>query len=155
MSHHLSIEPYRRCVRTVLSPCQGYMSTVNLFKSFGDPNSDQILSGMDDATIGTSSCACKSSLVTQSLISESSLSISGCFLRNSVKVSVYPWIKLEAGSHLSSSGPNPFHLHRKYHLPRAFFLYSRIFSNSKLLVTIFLTRSRGRPATGRCGDTHR
>ena len=44
MSHHLSIEPLRRCVRTVESPCQGYMSTVNLFKGFGDPNSDQILS---------------------------------------------------------------------------------------------------------------
>ena len=81
MSHHLSIEPHRRCVRTVLSPCQGYMSTVNLFGSFGDPNSDQILSGMDDATIGASSCACKSSLVTQSLISESCLSISGFFLQ--------------------------------------------------------------------------
>ena len=139
MSHHLFVEPHRRCVWTVMSPCQGYMSTVNLFESFGEPNSDQILSGMDDATIGASSCACKSSLVTQSLISESSLSISGCFFRNLMKVSVYPWMKLEAGSHLSSSGPNPFHLHRKYHLPRAFFLYSRIFSNSKLLVTIFLS----------------
>ena len=25
MSHHLFIEPHRRCVRTVVSPCQGYM----------------------------------------------------------------------------------------------------------------------------------
>ena len=103
MSHHLSIQPHRRCVRTVLSPCQGYMSTVNLFESFGESNSDQILSRIDSATIQASSCACKSSLVTQSLISESSLSISGCFLRNLMKVSVYPWMKLEAGSHLSSS----------------------------------------------------
>ena len=44
MSHHLSIEPHRRCVWTVLSPCQGYMSTVNLLESFGDLNPDQILS---------------------------------------------------------------------------------------------------------------
>ena len=44
MSLHLSIELHRRCVRTVLSPCQGYMSTVNLSESFGDLNPDQILS---------------------------------------------------------------------------------------------------------------
>ena len=44
MSHHLSIEPHRRRVRTVLSPCQGCMSTVNLLESFRDLNPDQILS---------------------------------------------------------------------------------------------------------------
>ena len=32
MSHHLFVEPHRRCVWTVMSPCQGYMSTVNPLK---------------------------------------------------------------------------------------------------------------------------
>ena len=65
------------------------MRAVIFLGNSGDLHSNQILLRLGRATIGASCCACKSILVTQSLISESSRSTSGYFFRNLMKVSVY------------------------------------------------------------------